>query len=200
MCMRNDRATVARHRTAISRTELSRPIRLAMESDLLGRGTSVLDYGCGLGDDVHLLSKVGVKCTGWDPAHRPSGRRKSSDVVNLGYVINVIEDAVERADALTKAWGYCQRLLIVSARHTSEARRARGDEHEDGVITSRQTFQKFYSQDELRSWIVSVLGESPIAVAPGVFFVFRDSELMQSLSPRKTPSSLCHNDLRRVPP
>lgn len=56
----------------------------------------------------------------------------------------------------------------------------RDDEFSDGCLTSRKTFQKFYSQHELREWIQTTLGVEPVAAAPGVFFVFRDDALRQT--------------------
>jgi hypothetical protein len=41
--------------------------------------------------------------------------RQPSDVVNLVYVINIVEAAEERAETLRRAWELCQRVLIVSA-------------------------------------------------------------------------------------
>jgi hypothetical protein len=38
-----------------------------------------------------------------------------ADVVNIGYVINVIEDTAERRQALLKAWSLTQKVLIVAA-------------------------------------------------------------------------------------
>ncbi|RVU18493.1 DNA phosphorothioation-associated putative methyltransferase [Methylobacterium oryzihabitans] len=165
------RTAVARHRTALSRIDLSRPIRLALEDGLV-HGT-VLDYGCGRGGDVRALTAVGVDCVGWDPAHRPDGARRPSDLVNLGYVINVIERVEERRDTLLEAWALAQRVLIVSARLVAEAPTA-GRTLEDGYLTRLGTFQKFYEQQELRTWIDTTLGELSVAAAPGVFYVFRD--------------------------
>jgi DNA phosphorothioation-associated putative methyltransferase len=66
--------------------------------------------------DLGVLEDLGFNCEGWDPVHRPEGKRRESDVVNLGYVVNVIEDSEERADALRTAWGYARKALIVAAR------------------------------------------------------------------------------------
>ena len=87
------RATLAgnRHRTAISRTDYSRPIRLALLDGVIGSDATVLDYGCGLGDDVRHLRLHGTESWGWDPVHLPNGNRSPAEVVNLGYVVNVIE-------------------------------------------------------------------------------------------------------------
>lgn len=46
--------------------------------------------------------------------------------------------------------------------------------HKDGVITSLNTFQKYYSQSELQSFIENTLDENAIAVGPGIFFIFKD--------------------------
>ena len=47
--------------------------------------------------------------------HAPSGNRRAADVVNLGYVLNVIEDPAERQETLASAWSLARRLLVVSA-------------------------------------------------------------------------------------
>jgi hypothetical protein len=45
----------------------------------------------------------------------------------------------------------------------------------DGVITSRNTFQKYYEQEELKIYIDQVLSVDAIPVALGIYFVFRDA-------------------------
>src|SRR5689334_18623991 len=96
--------SVARHRTALKRIHLSRPIRLAIEDSLISSQMTVLDYGCGQGDDVRQLRDKQIQCIGWDPFYSPNTERVCSDVVNLGYVVNVIEDGAERARVLQEAW------------------------------------------------------------------------------------------------
>ena len=54
--------------------------------------------------------------SGWDPVHEPDTDRQPADVVNLGYVVNVIEDREERAKTLRSAWTLATGVLIVSAR------------------------------------------------------------------------------------
>ncbi len=167
---------IARDRTAIRRTGLSRPLNLAIDAGLLPKGTTVLDYGSGHGDDVRYLRAAGYKAFGWDPAHWPNGKRDPADVVNLGYVVNVIEDPRERLEALRSAWGLAQRLLIVSARLSIERGPAYRTTFSDGILTSKGTFQKFFEQAELRDWIDRALAVKSVAAAPGVFFVFRAEE------------------------
>ena len=171
---------VQRHRTALRRPDLSRPVSAAIRDGLLRHGKTFFDYGCGLGDDIRRLQRQGYRCAGWDPVHRPEGPKRSSDVVNLGYVLNVIESPHERVAALRKAWSYAKELIVVSARLANEARPDAHDRFADGVMTSRGTFQKFYEQHELREWIDETLGERSVAAAPGIFYAFRSARERES--------------------
>ncbi len=170
---------VQRHKTAIRRSDLSKPIRLALEQGFLNSKAAFFDYGCGYGDDIQRLAELGVKATGWDPIHSPTTERQPADIVNLGYVVNVIENPTERASVLQDAWSLATRLLVVSARLKVEAKN-NFISFSDGCVTRRGTFQKFYDQQELGGWIDQVLGIQSIAVAPGVFFCFRDADVRES--------------------
>ena len=67
---------------------------------------------------------------------------------------------------------------------------AKGRPYGDGYLTSRNTFQKYFSQGELQNFIESVLDEQAIPVGPGVFFVFKDRYLEQQfLSSRQSDPS-----------
>jgi DNA phosphorothioation-associated putative methyltransferase len=151
-----------------------------MGDGLVGQHHDVFDYGSGHGDDVRILTSEGVSCGGWDPVHYPSGTLRTADVVNLGYVVNVIEDPQERASVLQKAWGLARKVLVVSARLTLEARAGKGAPCGDGCLTGRQTFQKFYEQHELRQWLETNLAVPAVSAAPGIFYVFRDASVAQS--------------------
>lgn len=166
---------IPRHRTAMARSSLSRPLQRAMDDALLQPGATILDYGCGRGGDVGQLRAQGYDCEGWDPVYRPGGSRRPSEIVNLGYVVNVIEKPQERTEVLRTAWALATRLLIVSARLAGEiAQTGRLQGYGDGWLTSRQTFQKFFDQQELRTWVEVTLGTSAVVAAPGVLYVFRD--------------------------
>lgn len=164
---------VPRHRTA-RRPSLSRPLATALEDNLLTTDTTLFDYGCGRGDDLLRLEALGIPTTGWDPAHRPNEPRVPATVVNLGYVLNVIENVTERAHVLRQAWDLARDLLVVSARLTWDARGLRGRPSGDGIITSTGTFQKFYTQHELRTWIEDTLDAMTVPAALGIIYVFRD--------------------------
>ena len=167
-------------RPAIARTDLSRPVALMLDDGLLKPEATFFDYGCGRGGDLHRLALLGYDVEGWDPAYRPDGELRPSDIVNLGYVINVIEDPSERAQALARAWALTLSVLVVAARPDWEARSVSGHPCGDGILTAKGTFQRFYAQQELRALIDDVLGVRSIAAAPGVFYVFRDEVLAQA--------------------
>lgn len=167
----------AAYKTAIVRGELSRPMKLAISGEILREGETFFDYGCGKGEDISELEKLGFDASGWDPYYRPDAKKDYADTVNLGYVVNVIENPNERIDALRDAWRISRKALIVSARLISEERSVtRGRPKGDGYVTGHDTFQKFYTQSELRAWIDSNLEVESIAVAPGVFVIFRNDE------------------------
>ena len=166
--------TIPRHRTALSRGTLSKPIRQGLADGIITADTSVLDYGCGRGSDVKRLQAAGHTAEGWDPTHAPRGPLTPAQIVNLGYVVNVIERAVERRDALLNAWSLAERVLIVTARMKFDALGQALTPFEDGYLTARGTFQKFYDHTELHDWIEASLNAQPVAAAPGMFYVFRE--------------------------
>ena len=96
--------TIERHKAAIVRYDFSRPVRLALEAGLFAPGASFFDYGCGHGGDVERIETEGYTSGGWDPYYCPHDPLVEADIVNLGYVINVIEDLGQRREALLKAW------------------------------------------------------------------------------------------------
>jgi DNA phosphorothioation-associated putative methyltransferase len=121
----------------------------------------------------------GLEATGWDPFYAPDGALAPADIVNLGFVINVIEDPEERLTALTRAWSLAERLLVVSVMLANQ-NAPRGERFRDGVLTRRGTFQKYFTQAEIRAYLVAALDEEPIpVVAPGVLYVFRDKDAEQ---------------------
>jgi DNA phosphorothioation-associated putative methyltransferase len=171
--------TIARFKTAIRRYDLSLPMKCAIADGLLGSAASVFDYGCGHGEDIEHLAASGIACDGWDPAFRPNQPLREADVVNLGYVINVIEDPAERLETLRRAWGLCQRLLVVAALVKIPGRGNAFTDFGDGVLTKRGTFQKFFDQSELKQYLEAELGAEAIPATVGVFYVFKEDALRQ---------------------
>jgi DNA phosphorothioation-associated putative methyltransferase len=164
---------IRRHRTAIRRPYLSTPVQALLRHGYLDGSRAVFDYGCGRGDDLQYLIAMGVEASGWDPHFAPEEERREAEIVNLGFVVNVIEQEAERRAVVRNAYALAKELLVVSAmlegRQTGFDRR-----HADGVVTSRETFQKYFTQDSLREFLNQTLGQRAIAVGPGIFFAFRD--------------------------
>lgn len=169
---------VRRHLTALTRSNFSAPVQALLRHGLVSQSTSFFDYGCGKGDDVRNLCANGVTASGWDPYYASDAPKQAAHAVNLGFVINVIEDLDERVGALRGAYELTEGVLTVAAMLTSQCP-ADGRPYRDGYLSSRNTFQKYYSQAQLRDFIEHTLDESAIAVVPGVFFVFRDKDLEQ---------------------
>ena len=165
---------IDRHKTAIDRNQLSQPMQILARHDYLNGDWSVLDYGCGKGDDLRELEAHGLDASGWDPVHEPEGLLVSSDIVNLGFVLNVIEDRDERIETLKRAWDYADKLLIVSVMVAGDSVIEQFTPYKDGVITSRKTFQKYYAQSEFRSFVETTLDDDAIAAGQGIFIVFKD--------------------------
>ncbi len=165
---------IDRHKTALVRHELSAPMKMLARHGYLNGHYALFDYGCGRGDDLRELEAHGIDALGWDPNFRPDGEKVISHLVNLGFVINVIEDQDERMEALLGAWELTQTLLVVSAMLANDSFIAQFTPYKDGVITSRNTFQRYYNQSELKHYIDKTLDENAIAVGPGIFYVFKD--------------------------
>jgi hypothetical protein len=121
--------------------------------------TTFFDYGCGQGSDVRGLQGLGHDADGWDPVYRSEVPKQEADIVNLGYVLNVIEDPAERLEALVDAFRHAKRLLVL------------GHKRDGGymgavlwrALTRANTFQKF-EQQELQQYIEDA-PMSPLPVA-----------------------------------
>jgi DNA phosphorothioation-associated putative methyltransferase len=170
---------IPRHRTALKRTDLSRPAKCALRDGLINAETSVFDYGCGHGGDVELLGAQGIAIAGWDPAFFPDRKVHEADVVQLGYVINVIEEPRERAETLERSWQLCRRLLVVAAQVQVDAPGQASVAFGDGVLTGIGTFQKFFGQGELKAYLEDALGVEAIPAEPGIFYLFKDETARQ---------------------
>jgi len=146
-----------------------------MAEGLITKHVTVYDYGCGHGADLRYLRSRRIKAIGWDPHHRPKGKIVPADIVNLGYVLNVIEDPVERNETLARAFALAKQALIVAVRVESVLDKA--DEYGDGVLTCRGTFQKIYTQAEFREYVESILQRRTHIAALGIAYVFKDEEV-----------------------
>lgn len=165
---------VDRHKTALVRYQLSQPVKLLLRHNLMKNGNTFFDYGCGRGDDLNGLSQGGFDARGWDPHFSPDEALIKSDIVNLGFVLNVIEAPQERSKALVKAWSLTKKVLSIAVMTPSSEAIENSKPYGDGFLTSRGTFQKYFMQEQLKEYVKQTLDENPIAIAPGIFFVFQD--------------------------
>ncbi len=194
----------ARQLTALVRYGFSAPVQSLARYGFLDGRQRVFDYGCGRGDDLRGLQENGLEAQGWDPFYAPDRPLAPADIVNLGFVINVIEDPEERITALTRAWSLAERLLVVSVMLANQ-NAPRGERFRDGVLTRRGTFQKYFTQAEIRAYLVAALDEEPIPVAPGVLYVFRDKDaeqcfLVDRYRSRRNPLRVVDRPRRERPP
>ena len=172
---------VARHKTAIARDRLSAPMQALARHGLLISERSVLDYGCGQGDDVRALQAGGISVTGWDPHYVPDAPLEPADIVNLGFVLNVIEEPSERLQAVRRAFSLARQCLAVAVMVVGKGDTNGLRAYRDGYLTQRETFQKYYRQEEIKTFLDGALEMEAIPVAPGIFFIFRDKMLEQQI-------------------
>jgi DNA phosphorothioation-associated putative methyltransferase len=128
------------HKTAIKRNKMSGPTTKALQH-IFAAGQSVLDYGCGRGDDVEALRELGFNVAGYDPYYAPINPRPA-DTVLLNYVLNVISNPYLRSCTLTDAWRLARHLMVVAVR----TEKIPGTPSGDGVRTAKGTFQKRYDK------------------------------------------------------
>jgi len=172
--MMQSETQIDRHKTAINRFSLSAPMKVLERRGYLDGQRSVFDYGCGRGDDLRELQLNGIDANGWDPNFCPDEELVASDIVSLGFVLNVIEDVSERVEALELAYSLANSFLIVSCMLSSESVISKMTPYKDGVITSRNTFQKYYTQVELKTFVQDVLEREAITAGPGIVIIFKD--------------------------
>jgi len=170
-----DPPSIQRHRTAIRRLGHSRPVALAQAQGLIAPEFSFFDYGCGFGEDIQLLRDSGVQAEGWDPHYRPQTPLSAADCVNLGYVLNVIEEVQEREQTLRAAFDLARRALVVSVRVDQSLNS--GTEFSDGLVTNSGSFQKIYTQSEFRQYLEAILGRKPYMAGLGIAYVFKDESV-----------------------
>lgn len=86
--MENLKANPNSHLTAKERDTLSFPAKILFNRDLLIG--DVLDFGCGYGNDVKMLSAKGINIEGYDKHYFPEYPSKKFDTIICFYVLNVL--------------------------------------------------------------------------------------------------------------
>ncbi len=146
---RNDQFKTA-GKTAMSRTGLSAPTKYLLDKGLI-RG-KVFQQGRGKADhDAEAMSKTASAYSEYDPNYAPGRKalRKKYDTVISNFVLNTLPPTVRDS-----AWLDIQSTVgrggtaYISVRSTGD-KGIRGEQSEDGVITSKGTFQKAYSMQDI---------------------------------------------------
>ena len=154
-----------------------------LERGLLRKNDTFFDYGCGHGMDIEALHHLGYEASGWDPAFRPNAPKTPAAVVNLGYVLNVIEEPAERIATLREAYSLAERVLLVSTMVSGQETDSHSRPYRDGFLTKANTFQKFYAPGELEGLIEQTLDAEASTLGLGLCVVFRsddDAELFEA--------------------
>lgn len=76
------------------------------------------------------------------------------------------------------AFNLTHQIVVVSAMLFNQ-NALKGQAFNDGIITQRNTFQKYFTQNELKDFIVETLETNAIPVAPGIFFIFKNQDAEQ---------------------
>lgn len=145
-------------KTAIYRNNPSVPIKTT--EPLLELNNTILDYGCGRGFDFNYLKNKGFNIVGFDKYIEPytsiSVLEESYDVIYCNYVLNVIPYESERIavlkqlDKMLKEEG----KLFITVR--SKNRGGKQKPYLDGVVTIKNTFQKYFSKVDIEELINKV--------------------------------------------
>lgn len=139
------------HKTAITRKKPSRPCK-TIEHLLT---PTVVDYGCGKGEDKDYLNSKGVLCLGYDKYNPEYNETKPSLIgrtVMCNFVLNTIplQERIEVINDLKQAEN-----IFISVRTD----KVKGKIKDDGVITSKGTFQTQLKADEWLSFFREHLGD-----------------------------------------
>jgi SAM-dependent methyltransferase len=96
------------YRTAIRRGKMSAPTRWLMEEGYLELEKTILDFGCGKGDDVRTLTEEGFDVTGYDLHHEPFKHYPTGDydTVICNYVLNVSKDDHEMRAMIAEIYSF----------------------------------------------------------------------------------------------
>lgn len=135
-------------KTALHRKTLSAPTRILEEKNFL-KGT-ILDFGCGHGDDIKLLQKKGYNVFGYDkynPIYKEDKLLENRyNTITCNYVFNVIPTLQECSDLLEQLHKLSDNIYI-AIRSDIKAKQDNWiwNDREQGYWTSRDSFQRFYN-------------------------------------------------------
>lgn len=155
-------------RTAIFRgNSVSAPVRwMTQRYHLSG---SILHYGCGHAKLDTEAMREQADVTDYDPNWCPDAGalERTYDVLVSSYVLNVLPPP-ERQECLREMIQLAPRALIAVR---ADRIHMTGTPEADGVRTSRQTFQRAFSAEELRDELSDFFSTVEIVYADGRFVI-----------------------------
>jgi DNA phosphorothioation-associated putative methyltransferase len=125
------------------------------------------------------LQKMNIDAIGWDPHFLSENSLRNSDIVNLGFILNIIEDLDERIETLRKAYELADKLLVVSVMTEHQENYTDARLYRDGFLTNRNTFQKYFTQEEIKMFIEEHLSADAMAISLGIYYIFKSESLKQ---------------------
>lgn len=152
------------HKTAIVRTKPSFLAKKALFFSSKFKIESILDWGCGRGDDFRFFQKHGFIADGYDPYWYPlrevnegdSLKKDRYDLITCSYVLNVIKTPQQRIGCIIDAKRYLKRkkYFLACARSQRQidhyAQLGPWKRLGDGYVTGSGTFQAGLSVPRLR--------------------------------------------------
>ena len=148
--------------TAIKRKNISAPLRYLLENNYITKSDTILDYGCGHGFDLNHLKYSGYNTIGYDKfietySSSNYNENKYSSILCF-YVLNTIDSEEERIDVLKSLSNLVENKgkIYLAVRSEDEFKSIKNHNftyYKDGVITTKNTFQKYFSKENLHNLI-----------------------------------------------
>ena len=151
--------------TAINRNKISAPLKHVINHNHINKSHRILDYGCGHGFDLNYLKDSGFNIIGYDKYIKKFSsetfKNCKYDIVLCYYVLNVIEDYEERILALKEMVDLLDNkgIIYLAVRSVDELNPFKNSKflkHKDGIVTKKNTFQKYFSKDDFANLISNI--------------------------------------------
>lgn len=143
--------------TAISRRgKLSKPMRALLDAGILSPDASILDMGCGKGEDVQILrEQYGLNIVGYDKFNEEyndtSLFNKKYDIITCNYCFNVIPEIHEHEQLLKTISELGKYEVYISVRADIKAIKDNWEyiDEYDCWKTSKGSYQRFYNTEDM---------------------------------------------------
>lgn len=132
-------------KTAIGRTKVSAPLQIIINNGLFGNSGSVLHYGKGRTTlDSQVIKDLGLNVVDYDFVYcpKPEVLGRNYDFVVSLYVVNTLP-RVARTHVYQQLAEVCSKGVVFIAARSDVIK---GVIEDDGLRTSKNTFQKSYSK------------------------------------------------------